>query len=125
MGAEIADAGEAMGRHIVDGVQPSVFLRLDGLWTVSAEKALEKHGESLVRRKTKCHAYEAAHSDKMSLHQAQRHDKMSPNLEWRGDRFEALTRGARPWRWGVSRAAGQARTHRAHTRKAEASGAKS
>ena len=33
-----------MGRHIVDGVQPSVFLRLDGLWTVDAEKALEKHG---------------------------------------------------------------------------------
>src|SRR5580704_5788095 len=44
MGAEIADTGEAMGRHVVDGVQPSVFLRLDSLWTVNAEKALEKHG---------------------------------------------------------------------------------
>jgi hypothetical protein len=55
MGAEIADASEAMRCHVIDGVQPSVFLRLDSLGAVDAEKALEKHRESLIRLVTKCH----------------------------------------------------------------------
>jgi hypothetical protein len=66
MGAEIADASKAMRSHIVDSVQPSVFLRLDSLWTVNAEKrwkSMEKpHSSSdkmsLITRLqivTKCH----------------------------------------------------------------------